>query len=454
MQKAAQTFADEVAAFQAAHADLEVLEVLSTDINGIFRGKQYPPETLDKLATKPIQFPLSTLLHDATGAIPGDVLVDTHFGDPDCYFHAVPGTLVDVPWADRRTVQVQLQARERDGTPVFCDPRNVLQSVIDAFAEQGLRPIIAIELEFILVGLDENARPFPTGPSEPFPFLPGPQCLTMETLADYAPLIERISAYCAAQDVPVTSILSEYGDGQLEANLTHGDAIEASDQAMKLKRIVKRVARENGWLASFMAKPFAGATGNGLHVHVSILDENGQNIFALSDGEEKLANAVAGTLQTMPAAMGIFAPNANSYRRLEPGFFVPTHATWGENHRAVAVRLPLADGADRRLEHRVAGADACPYLAVAAVLAGVIEGLNGGLSPPAPVAERGTLPRDASSLPRRWTLALDALDASEALRRRLGEDFVNLYLKTKRCEEERFHLEITDRDYAWYVRVV
>ena len=454
MNNASQSFADEVASFQAAHPDLEVLEVLSTDINGIFRGKQYPPETLGKLATRPIQFPLSTLLHDATGAIPAEVLAETHFGDPDCYFHGLSGTLVEVPWADRPTAQVLLEARERDGRPVFCDPRNVLKSVVDNFAERGLTPIIAIELEFILVGLDENARPFPTGPSEPFPFLSGPQCLTMETLADYAPLIERISAYCEAQGVPVTSVLSEYGDGQLEANLTHGDALDASDQAMKLKRIVKRVARENGWLASFMAKPFAGATGNGLHVHVSILDKNGVNIFGRPDGEEKLASAVAGTLQTMPAAMGIFAPNANSYRRLEPGFFVPTHATWGENHRAVAVRLPLAEGPDRRLEHRVAGADACPYLAVAAVLAGVLEGLDGGLNPPAPVAERGTLPQDAAPLPQRWPHALDALNASDVLRRRLGQDFVNLYLKTKRCEEERFHLEITDRDYAWYLRVV
>jgi len=248
--------------------------------------------------------------------------------------------------------------------------------------------------------------------------------------------------------------LSEYGDGQFEANLKHNiDALKACDEAMLLKRVIKEIARKRGWLASFMAKPLSNITGNGLHVHASVLDEQSNNVFGGPAGEARLEAAVGGIVESLSESVALLAPNANSYRRFQEGYFVPTEATWGENHRSVAVRLPLADAKNRRLEHRVAGADACPYLAAAAVLAGMLYGLENDVKPHDRIAEREPL-KPAPKFPIRWREALTALEGGDILRHCLGDEFVAIYLRAKFNEEARYNSEVSDRDYAWYLRVL
>lgn len=451
MKPATVDFESEVAAYRAAHPEPEIVEVLTTDINGIIRGKQYPPSVLDKIGKAGVLFPITSILHDALGGIPQEVLRGWREGDPDSVFRPVPGSLVPVPWADRPTAQLLVAGYDREGEPERVDPRQTLARVLERYHAIGLRPVIAIELEFYLLSF-KDGKPVPTAPEGPFPPLTGPQSMTMEALADYAPFVRRLEDCCRAQKVPLTSVLSEYGDGQLEANLEHGEALTASDQAMCLKRIVKSVARENGWLASFMAKPFAGMAGNGLHVHVSVLDEAGRNIFTK---DERLRHAVGGLLETLTEQIALIAPNANSYRRFQEGFFVPTTGTWGENHRAVAIRLPLASGMARRLEHRIAGADACPYLVVAAVLAGMLHGLESAKEPTiAPIGEGEPLRGDGAPFPTRWKPAIEALAKAKVLPRYLSQEAIDVYVRTKRSEEERFNAEVSDRDYTWYLRVV
>jgi len=235
------------------------------------------------------------------------------------------------------------------------------------------------------------------------------------------------------------------------------DARLACDQAIRFKRIVKGVAHRNGVEATFMAKPYAGAPGSGMHLHVSVLDREGRNVFASDDvlGNDTLKQAAAGLLESMADAMAIFAPNANSYRRLRPELYVPMNATWGYNNRGVAVRVPVSGPADRRLEHRVAGADANPYLVAAAVLAGMIYGIDRKLAPPAPLVgnaytQRLTAPR----LPGDWPTALTRFGASAVLGEYFGERFVTLYERTRRGEMNDFNAQLSALDYAWYLEQV
>jgi glutamine synthetase len=271
-------------------------------------------------------------------------------------------------------------------------------------------------------------------------------------------ILSEIASACEAQGVPTGAALAEFGPSQWEVNLRHvADAREACDQAIRFKRIVKGVAHRNGVEATFMAKPYADAPGSGMHLHVSVLDRGGANVFASDDvlGNDLLKSAAAGLVETMGDGMAIFAPNANSYRRLRPELYVPMNATWGYNNRGVAVRVPVSGPSDRRLEHRVAGADANPYLVAASVLAGMLHGIEKKLVPPAPLVGNAYTQRLAAPrLPGDWASALTRFGASGFLREYFGERFVTLYELTRRGEMQDFNSRISALDYAWYLEQV
>jgi glutamine synthetase len=222
---------------------------------------------------------------------------------------------------------------------------------------------------------------------------------------------------------------------------------------MLLKRVVKGVALRHGLLASFMAKPLFDEVGNGLHAHVSLLNEAGVNIFSLDDGEERLNEALGGLLATMPAATPIFAPNANSYRRFDANWFAPVVKNWGENNRRLSLRLPMSDQENRRIEHRVSGADASPHLVLAAILAGIHHGLTGKLDPGRSLGEFDLVDfKDV--LPSRWKIALNTLREDTVLASYFGDQFVDLYLRVRESEEEEFNAAITQADYDQYLRIL
>jgi glutamine synthetase len=256
----------------------------------------------------------------------------------------------------------------------------------------------------------------------------------------------------------MTTVHSEFSPGQFEINLGHvADPVSACDHAVLLKRIVKGVARQHGMAATFMAKPFTDIPGSGLHVHFSLYDSDGANVFADSDSSEvpaisdTLRHAIGGLAETMADAMAIFAPNANSYRRLVSGDYVPLTPSWGYNHRDVALRIPVSGDQDRRVEHRLAGADANPYLVMAALVAGVHHGISQGCDPGEMVPEGLDLEAEIT-LPKVWSLALDEFDSSAVLPQYLGEDCCRLFGTIRRGECEQFAGQVSNIDYDWYLR--
>ena len=192
------------------------------------------------------------------------------------------------------------------------------------------------------------------------------------------------------QSLPLDTALKECAPGQFEINLIHcEDALLAADSAVLLKRLIKGVAQKHGLEATFMAKPYGEEAGSGAHVHISLLDQQGRNIFSSDDndplGTQALKQAVAGVLELMPASMAVLAPNLNSFRRFQPGLYVPMAPSWGYDNRSVAVRIPSGPNAARRIEHRVAGADVNAYLLLATLLGSVLHGLDSTSAPPPPI---------------------------------------------------------------------
>jgi glutamine synthetase len=426
-------------------------------MNGILRGKRVEIGDLRQVYDKGLLLPGSMFALDALGGTMQSTGLGFDEGDADRPCLPVPGSLHPCPWLGPEVAQLQVQMFEHDGRPFFGDPRHLLGSLVARLRARGLNPVVAVELEFYLVDRQRTPQGHAQPPASP---LTGrreyrTQINSMIDLDSVSPILREIVDTCRAQDVPGGTALSEYGPSQWEVNLRHvADAQAACDHAIRLKRIVKGVALRHGVEATFMAKPYRDMAGSGTHVHVSLVREDGTNAFA-SKGETDnplLRQAVAGLLATMPDAMAVFAPNANSYRRLRPEAYVPLHPTWASNNRGVAVRVPLSGPEDRRIEHRVAGADANPYLFTAAVLAGMLHGIEEGLEPPPPLSGNAyTQPLDVGPLPTDWAEAVRRFGASGVLRRHFGDAFVDLYATLKRGEIEDFASYVSPLEYAWYL---
>jgi glutamine synthetase len=214
------------------------------------------------------------------------------------------------------------------------------------------------------------------------------------------------------------------------------------------------VAQKHGLIACFMAKPFTERAGSGLHVHVSLNDAKGKNIFASDDpaGTESLRHAIGGMKDSMAESMAVFAPNANSYRRFVSESYAPIAPIWGINNRSVSLRVPAGPAASRHVEHRISGADANLYLAVATVLGAAAHGMRERLDPGAPIEGNGYAQAGVRTLPGSWREALDLAARSEFLEETLGKDFLRIFLAIKNQECARFSSEVSELDYAWYLR--
>ena len=438
------------------------MELLIVDLPGVFRGKRIRGREFAKVFSDGFCLPGGTVLTDTLGdTIPGIPWSD-HDGDPDLQASIVPGSLAAVPWMKRPTAQTLYRFHLPDGEPFFADPRTVLERALKPLKKMKLKVVMAAELEFYL--LDGKAdRPTPRtslvpGIGRP---QPGPQVYHPDDLWDIENFLNDLDDVCATQSIPAGTTTSEFAPGQFEINLNHvEDPILACDHAVLLKRAIKAVARQHGFVACFMAKPFEEDAGSGLHVHMSLVDANGKNYF--SQGKESMAtppysarlrHAVGGLRNTMADAMAIFAPNANSYRRLRPEMYAPVEPNWGANHRNVAIRIPVSDEKNLRFEHRCSGADANPYLVTAAILAGVHHGLK-TRSDPGRMVKEGEVVSLKLKLPNRWGSAIDKFSRSKVLPDYLGEDYCKLYVLNRRCESRRFHNVISNTDYDWYMRAV
>jgi glutamine synthetase len=437
------------------------MELLVPDILGILRGKRIRRSSFEKTCDDGFGFCGGTTLMSALGEVlPG--MIGDGDGDPDVPCYLVPGSIAPVPWAKRPTLQALFRMYAGPGEPFFADSRAVLERSVAPLKKMGLRIVMATELEFYL--LDANA-PQPTQKPSNVPGMdrpqPGPQVYIPDDLWDIEAFLDDLYDACAAQGIPADTATSEFAPAQFEINLLHvDDPVLACDHAVLLKRAVKAIAKKHGFIACFMAKPFAEDSGSGLHIHMSLVDRNGKNYF--SHGRDKLAtppfsarlkHAVGGLLKTMPEATAIFAPNANSYRRLLPESFAPVDLNWGVNHRAVAVRIPTSDAGNLRFEHRTAGADANPYLVTAAIAAGVHHGLKNKIDP-GRMIEQGAQVRLKTRIPDRWDAAIDKFSRSKVLPEYLGERFCRYYGLNRRAEERQFHNTVSPTDFDWYLRAV
>ncbi|MBL8271896.1 glutamine synthetase family protein, partial [Steroidobacter sp.] len=361
----------QLTAFRQRHPQTRFIDVLLADLCGIPRGKRVTLDELPSLYQGSFLLPGSMFALDVLGGTIQETGLGFDEGDADRRCLPIDGTLVPVPWrGDEGIAQIQVSMVDHDGSPFYGEPRHVLADVLKRFSALGLTPVVAIELEFYLLDpertIDGRAQP---------PRLPQTgrreyqtQINSMVDLNEYSAVLAEISAACDAQQIPSGTALAEYGPGQFEVNLQHSaDALLACDQAIRFKRLVRGVAARHGMEATFMPKPYMDHAGSGAHIHVSVLDREGRNIFSADDatGSAQLKHAIGGLAATMADAMLIWAPTANSYRRYRSESYVPLNPSWAVNNRGVALRIPASTAENRRIEHRVAGADANPYLLTA-----------------------------------------------------------------------------------------
>lgn len=445
----------EIAALQREHPRTRFVDVLLADLCGIPRGKRVTIEELAQVYQSGFLLPGSMFAIDVQGATIQETHLGFDEGDADRACVPIPGTLLPVPWRDEDVAQVQVSMHDHDGGAFYGDPRHALARVLERFRDIGLTPVVAIELEFYFLDPERTAA----GRIQP-PRLPltqrreyRTQINSMADLNEYSAVLADISAACKVQRIPAGTALAEYGPGQFEVNLHHcADALSACDEAIRFKRLVRGVAGRHGMEATFMPKPYADMAGSGAHLHVSLLDASGNNVFASADpaGNASLHHAIGGLAATMHDAMLIFAPTANSYRRYRSESYVPLNPSWAVNNRGVALRIPFSSAENRRVEHRVAGADANPYLLTAAVLAGMHHGISRRVDPGPPLT--GNAYRDAqATLPITWPEATHAFERSDFVRDYFGADFQRLFATTRRGEFHAFESHVTTLEYEWYV---
>jgi len=453
--------ADQAREFLDRHPDIDSIDLLISDLNGVMRGKRIPRENLDKVYRQGINLPASVFALDINGHTIEATGLGLAIGDSDRVCRPVTGTLMPTPWLrGGRQAQLLMTMVERDESPFFADPRQVLSRQLERLSERGLVPVAAVEMEFYLLDMERTAEGRIQPPRSPRSGerATQSQLYSIGELDEYADFLDDVRQAAECQGLPLDTTLKECAPGQFEITLGHcDDALKACDSAVLLKRLIKGVALNHGFEATFMAKPYGLEAGNGTHVHLSLLDDTGRNVFAAENGDplgsETLHRAVAGLLELMPACMAICAPNLNSFRRFQPGLYVPMTPTWGFDNRSVALRIPSGCNDARRIEHRVAGADVNPYLLLAVLLAGIDYGIDRQLTPPAPV-EGNAYEQFEPTLTNSWQQALDLLEASEPLKAALGADFVHVFLANRRAEREQAMQAVSQLEYAWYLRHV
>lgn len=442
------------AGFPPANAPPRI-EILLVGMNGDLRGKQVPPESEKKIWDGAVRLPSSTQSLDIWGDDNDDITgLSISAGDPDGQCIPDPRSLAPMPWAPEGSRQVLATMHEFDGTPSFMDPRAILSRMIGRFAERGLTPVVATELEFYLVEDDFRVTGKPRPPAaltyrgEPDGF----QLYDMRATDALDGYLQTVRAWANAMDLPADATTAEFGPGQFEVNLNHRpDALAAADDCIYLKRIAEEAARRFGLKSTCMAKPYADHAGSGLHVHASIVDRDGRNILDAKGGEPRLLKSItAGMLKTMREAQLVFAPFANSYRRFQPGSFAPVDLTWGFGHRGTAIRIPDSNGPAARVEHRVAGADVNPYLLLTAILGGILLGLDGDLDP-GPATEPGRPVPHAARLTHDFLTAVEEFAASPFVADAFGAAYQKLYADTKRKEALIYLRTVSDFDYRTYL---
>jgi glutamine synthetase len=434
------------AAWIRKHGVREV-ECLIPDMNGVLRGKVLPAEKfLKAINGGALYMPTSALLVCADGRYSGSIDEGFAYGDPDMLLVPDLDSLCLSPDSRPQRAFILADAFYPADRLWSALPRSLLKSVLSLYADKGWRAVVAPELEFYLTAPNPDSRDPITAPSlangrkerSQHPY-------DMEALELFDPVMRRIYEHCAMTGIPVDTLSHETGTAQLEVNLLHGDPLTLADQVVLFKRIARKAAQEQNIHATFMAKPIDGQAGSAMHLHVSLIDDAGENLFADRDGADTpmFRHFMGGLQKYIPEAMPLFAPHVNSYRRIRPNFSAAANIEWSHDNRSCGLRVPKGGREARRVENRLPGADANPYLAIAATLLSGYLGVEEHVerSPEA----FGNAYLAQSNLPRTMTQALERLTACAPVRALLGEEFFQTFLRVKQQELEAFEGTVT----AW-----
>ena len=442
---------EELTAWIKTHG-IEEIEALVPDMTGNARGKIIPAYRF--FNGEGVRLPGAILIQTVTGDWPDDDIYDAavHPADRDLFLQADLSTTRMVPWANEPTAQIIHDCVNADGSPHQLASRNVLRRILASYAELGLEPIVAPEVEFYLVEKNPDAD-LPLRPPIGRSGRPerARQSYSIDAVIEFDPIFEEMYNFCEAMELDVDTLIHESGAAQMEVNFEHGDALSRADQVFLFKRTMREVAMRHDVFATFLAKPMEQEPGSAMHIHQSMNDiKTGKNVFADTDEGvlcDTFRHYVGGLQKYTPAAMSFYAPNVNSYRRIAYGDSAPNNVEWGYDNRTCGLRVPYSNASNRRIENRFAGSDVNPYLAIAATLACGLLGIREKLEPTKPTEENA---HDFDNImPFSFELSLLSLEDESKFRELMGEHFVNAYIGIKRKEYETFFRVISswEREY-------
>ncbi len=421
-----------------AQNEIEDVEAFVPDMAGVARGKVV---SADGFGSGELKLPEGIFAQTISGDYATN---DDNVEDRDMLLQPDASTLRPVPWASDPAACVILDCTRRDGTPVETAPRQVLRSVLALYEAKGWTPVVAPEVEFYLINPHSDANEEVEPPQGRLGWTEtGKQPFSIDSMNDFVPFIDTVYAYCEAQNINIDTISQEMGPSQFELNFIHGDAIDLADQVLLFKRIVREAAIAHEMMATFLARPISEEAGSALHIHQSIVDANGQNIFSDKDGKptQLFTSYIGGLQRYMPEALLLFAPYPNSYRRFLSYWSSPVNLGWAVDNRTVGLRVPDSEPESRRVENRLAGSDVNPYLALAGTLACGYLGMTEGLQPDDPI--EGSAYDLPFALHRILYEAIDAFEKSAAMKGTLSESFVKLYSAVKKLECREFQEIVT-----------
>ena len=423
---------------------IDVVRVSYSDMIGVDRGRDVLLEELETVLGHGAAFCRAIFHTTPRGdVVPGQGGLEK--GLPDVKATPDLSTLTDLPW-EPGAAWCLADVTGDDGLPAGESPRQIARHVSERLAELGLAAVIGPELEFYVCEPDDTCdRGWKRYADEPG------NVYVVGRKGDPKGILLTMLRYMRDAKLQVTAANHEFSAGQFEINLNHSELVDAADRAFRMKSAVQEIARHEGMLATFMAKPFNDEGGSGFHLHLSLVDDTGTNVFGEGADLSPVGRAaIAGVLRHAPALAAVLNPTINSYKRFGPDTLAPWLIDWGYDNRSAMVRIPPERGAAARMEVRLGDATANPYLAMAALGAAVYLGIRDGLEPPAPLEGYGYDPESAPMLPQSLTEALDALEADTALCEVLGEYFVTSFLTYKRNEVERFSRHVTDWEFLEY----
>lgn len=421
------------------------VECVVPDMSGVARGKIIPAQKFLRIwRERGVRLPESVFLQTVTGEWPEDETI-MHPTNRDIYMVPDPASARMVPWYDQPTAQILCDAVYEDGSPVEFSSRYILQRILKLYEEMGWRPIVAPELEFYLVQVNKDPD---------YPLVPpigrngrqesARQSYGIDAVNEFDPILDLVYDYCDAQRIDIDTLTHEVGPAQIEINFNHGDPMDLADQAFLFKRTVRQAAIQFDVYATFMAMPMKNEPGSAMHIHQSVMDINtGKNIFSDEKGQNSrlFLSYIAGLQRFMPCVMPLVAPNVNSYRRIAMAYDSPINTQWGLDNRTTGFRVPASSVEDRRVENRIIGADANPYLAIAATLACGYLGMVRKMKPTDHVP--GSAYNMPFTLPRHQADALTLFQKSKTIRETFGGKFVDALIFVKQIEFEAYHKVIS-----------